>query len=69
MGRLESRLGVVEEALVDELMLEVMVEAELQAMLDVLEASDDIEQHLYEKVARIITKAKDERSKDERWPG
>ena len=68
MGSLESRLGAMEEALVDELIheliLELMVEAEIREMLAVLEASEDIEQPLYEKVARIITTAK-----DERWPG
>jgi hypothetical protein len=61
MGRLESRLGAAEETLIDELILEVMVEAEIREMLRVLEASEAIERPLYEKVAHIITTARDER--------
>jgi hypothetical protein len=55
VGRLENRLGAVEEALIDRLMVEMMVHAEIQAMLAVLEASDEIERPLYEKVVRILT--------------
>jgi hypothetical protein len=63
MGSLEARLGVVEEAILDSLMVEMMVEAEIQAMLAVLEASEDIDAETYEKVVRIL----EQRRKDERW--
>ena len=57
MARLESRLRAVER-LTDGLIVEMMVEAEIQEMLHVLEASEAIEPPLYEKVERIITTAK-----------
>ena len=46
------------ERLTDGLIVEMMVEAEIQEMLHVLEASEAIEPPLYEKVERIITTAK-----------
>ena len=57
MGSLENCLGAVEEALLDRLMVEMMVKAEIQAMLAILEASEEIEQPLYGKVQRIIADA------------
>jgi len=57
MGSLESRLWAAEGVLVANLLVEMMVEAEIQAMLAVLEASDDIEQPLYERVVGILTNA------------
>ena len=54
MGSLERRLGAVEETLVDRLMLEWMVRQEIEEMLRVLEASEDIEPETYQKVERVI---------------
>jgi hypothetical protein len=61
MGSLESRLGAVEEALIDSLIVQMLVVAELQAMLTVLETSEAIERPLYEKVAHIVSSAQEER--------
>ena len=58
MGSLESRLGAVEEALVDSLMVEMMVEQEIDEMLRVLKASEAIEPALYAKVEHILTTAR-----------
>ncbi len=58
MGSLEPRLGAVETALMDRLMVEMMVEAEVEEMLRVLEASQAIEPALYAKVERIVTTAR-----------
>ena len=57
MGSLERRLGAVEEALMDRLMFELLVEREIEEMLNVLAASEAIEPALYTKVERIITTA------------
>jgi hypothetical protein len=46
---LETRLGAVEEALIESLIVGVMVEAELRAMLAVLATSEAIERALYER--------------------
>jgi tRNA isopentenyl-2-thiomethyl-A-37 hydroxylase MiaE len=54
MGSLEKRLQAMEMELVDSLIVGALVRAEIQEMLAVLEASDDIEPPLYEKVARIV---------------
>jgi hypothetical protein len=62
LGSLEKRLGAIEEALLDSLMVEMMVEVEIQEMLRVLEASEDIEAETYDKVVRVL-----EQRKDERW--
>jgi len=55
MGSLEHRLRAAEEALLDSLMVEMMLEAEIETMLAVLEASDEIGRPVYEKVVRILT--------------
>ena len=57
MASLEKRLQAMEMELVDSLIVEALVRAEIQEMLAVLEASDDIEPPLYEKVARIVVGA------------
>jgi hypothetical protein len=57
MGSLENRLGAVEEALIDSLVLKMMVAAEVQKMLAILEASEDIQAETYEKVVRILADA------------
>jgi hypothetical protein len=54
MGRLVTRLGAVEEALLDRLAVEMMLEAEIEAMLAVLEGSEDIEPETYAKVVRVV---------------
>jgi hypothetical protein len=54
MGSLQKRLQAMEMELVDSLIVGALVRAEIQEMLAVLEASDDIEPPLYEKVARIV---------------
>jgi hypothetical protein len=63
MASLENRLGAVEEALLDTLMVEMMVELEIQEMLRVLEASEDIEAETYEKVVRLV----EQHSKADKW--
>jgi hypothetical protein len=62
MGRLESRLGAVEEALLDSLMVEMMVAVEIQEMLAVLEASEAIGPETYEKVVDVL-----EQHRKKRW--
>jgi hypothetical protein len=58
MGSLQKRLQAMEMELVDSLIVEALVRAEIQEVLAVLEASDDIEPPLYEKVVRIISDAR-----------
>ena len=57
MGSLEKRLQVMEMELVDNLIVEALVRAEIQEMLAVLETSEAIERPLYEMVVRIRTEA------------
>ncbi len=56
-------MGAAEEALLDSLMVEMMVELEIQEMLRVLEASEDIEPETYDKVKSIV----EQRMEGNRW--
>ena len=57
MGSLEKRLDAVEAELIEKILLEALVQREIQQMLRVLRASEDIEDSLYEKVEDILVGA------------
>ena len=57
MGSLERRLGAAEEALIDSLIVEMMVEREIRAMLQVLEDSGAIGRDLFQKVVKSLADA------------
>jgi hypothetical protein len=61
VGSVSKRLGAVERR-VKQLIMRVMVEAEIHGMLSELEPSEAIEPSLYEKVLRIV-----DRWKAKRW--
>jgi hypothetical protein len=57
MGSLDTRLVAVEMGLIEPLILEARLRAEIQEMLGVLRESEDIEPSLYEKVVGIMRAA------------
>ena len=57
MGSLEKRLDAVEAELIEKILLEALVQREIQQMLRVLRASEDIEDSVYEEVVGILAGA------------
>jgi L-rhamnose isomerase len=58
VGSLKRRLGAAEMMFLKVLILDALLRAEIQEMLKVLEASEAIEDSLYEKVVGILTRAR-----------
>ena len=57
MASLGKRLDAVEEGLIENMLLEVLVQREIRELLRALEASEDIDDGVYDEVVGILANA------------